>query len=167
MVSGAVALLLQQQPPLTPDQVKARLMKTASKNFLSTSISVDPVTGISYMSTYDLFTVGAGYLDVWGALNNTDVASGPALSPTAYYDTTTGNTSVVIAPGSVWQDAVVWGTAIVWGSSVIVNGTALVWGTAVIWGTNTTSGFAVIWGTTIVWGTNQPFPETVSIHGDP
>ncbi len=75
MVSGAAALLLQQQPSLTPDQVKARLMKTATKNFPSTSVAVDPVTGISYTSTYDLFTIGAGYLDVWGALNNTVVAS--------------------------------------------------------------------------------------------
>src|SRR5581483_5730262 len=31
MVSGAVALMLQQDPTLTPDQVKARLMKTADK----------------------------------------------------------------------------------------------------------------------------------------
>ena len=45
MVSGAVALLLQQEPDMTPDQVKARLMKTASKNFLTSSIATDPVTG--------------------------------------------------------------------------------------------------------------------------
>jgi serine protease AprX len=166
MVGGAAALLLQQQPSLTPDQVKARLMKTATKNFPSTSVSVDPVTGIAYTSTYDLFTIGAGYLDVWAALNNTDVASGTALSPTASYDSTTGNTSVVIAPGSVWQNAIIWGTGIVWGSNLIVNGTALIWGTAIIWGTNTTSGFAIIWGTNVVWDTSQPFPQTVSIHGD-
>jgi serine protease AprX len=94
MVSGAAALLLQQQPSLTPDQVKARLMKTASKDFPSTSVSTDPATGISYTSTYDLFTIGAGYLDVMAALNNTDVATGPALSPTATYDSATGNTLV-------------------------------------------------------------------------
>ncbi len=29
VVSGTVALMLQQNPALTPDQVKARLMKTA------------------------------------------------------------------------------------------------------------------------------------------
>ncbi len=42
----------------------------------------------------------------------------------------------------------------------------MIWGTAMIWGTNTTSGFAMIWGTNVVWDTNQPFPQTVSIHGD-
>ena len=31
MVSGAVALMLQQDAILTPDQIKARLMKTAYK----------------------------------------------------------------------------------------------------------------------------------------
>ena len=31
IVSGAVALVLQQNPSMTPDQVKARLMKTAWK----------------------------------------------------------------------------------------------------------------------------------------
>jgi serine protease AprX len=31
VVSGAAALLIQQHPSLTPDQVKARLMKTAVK----------------------------------------------------------------------------------------------------------------------------------------
>jgi serine protease AprX len=86
MVSGAAALLLQQHPQLTPDQVKARLMKTASKNFPMNSITTDPATGITYTSQYDIFTVGAGYLDVWAALNNSDLLSGTAPSPAAIYD---------------------------------------------------------------------------------
>jgi serine protease AprX len=78
-VSGAAALLLEQNPQLTPDQVKARLMKTASKNFPATSVAIDPATGMSYTSQYDLFTVGTGYLDVWAALNSTDTATLPAI----------------------------------------------------------------------------------------
>jgi len=66
--AGAVALLLQANPSLTPDQVKARLMKTAYKSFPTSSVAVDPTTGQSYTSFYDLFTVGAGYLDVAAAL---------------------------------------------------------------------------------------------------
>jgi serine protease AprX len=166
MVSGAAALVLQQQPSLTPDQVKARLVKTATKNFPSTSVSTDPTTGISYTSTYDLFTIGAGYLDVWAALNNTDVAAGTALSPTATYDPITGNTVVVAAPGSVWLDTIVWGSTVVWGTNVIVNGNAVVWGTAIVWGTNTSSAFSVVWGTTVVWGTSNPFPQAVAVYGD-
>ena len=68
LVSGASALLIEQQPWVTPDQVKARLMKTASKTFPAASLSTDPVTGTTYQNQYDIFTVGAGYLDVWAAL---------------------------------------------------------------------------------------------------
>src|SRR6266436_6072942 len=93
MVSGAAALLLQQNPALTPDQVKARLMKTAYKTFPTTSSYTDPSTGITYTTQYDIFTVGAGYLDVAAALSNTDLApatSGSALSPAAAYNALTG-----------------------------------------------------------------------------
>ncbi|OLD81854.1 MAG: hypothetical protein AUF67_06390 [Acidobacteria bacterium 13_1_20CM_58_21] len=41
-VSGAAALLVQQNPNLTPDQIKARLMKTASKDFPANSTVTDP-----------------------------------------------------------------------------------------------------------------------------
>ena len=60
VVSAAAAILLQKEPTLTPDQVKARLMKTASKTFPTTSVATDPVTGVTYTSQYDIFTVGAG-----------------------------------------------------------------------------------------------------------
>src|SRR5439155_9520649 len=74
MVSGAAALLLQQNPSLAPDQVKARLMKTAYKVFPQYCSYTDPGTGITYTSQYDVFTVGAGYRDIAAALNNTDGA---------------------------------------------------------------------------------------------
>ena len=45
VVSGAAAILLQQHPLLTPDQVKARLMKTATKSFPPLSTVTDPATG--------------------------------------------------------------------------------------------------------------------------
>jgi serine protease AprX len=51
---------------LTPDQVKARLIKTASNIFPASSEYPDPETGTRYVSQYDIFTVGAGYLDVAG-----------------------------------------------------------------------------------------------------
>ena len=66
VVSGLAALMLQQNASLTPDLIKARMMQTASKNFPVTSVAVDPATGISYTSQYDIFTIGAGYLNVWG-----------------------------------------------------------------------------------------------------
>ena len=57
-VSGAVALVLEAQPTLTPDQVKARLMKSAYKVFPQTSAYTDPTTGITYTSQYDIFMSG-------------------------------------------------------------------------------------------------------------
>src|SRR5208337_3033041 len=82
VVSGAVALMLQQNPSLTPDQVKARLMKTAWKGFGRFTYSHDG-RGNQYNNEYDLFTYGAGYLDINAALGNTDLATGVALSKTA------------------------------------------------------------------------------------
>ena len=41
-VAGAVALMLQEQSTLTPDQVKARLMKTAYK------MGLDLYVGLSF-----------------------------------------------------------------------------------------------------------------------
>ena len=48
MVSGAAALLIQKDPTLTPDLVKARLMLTATKNFPASSVVTDPAMGTSY-----------------------------------------------------------------------------------------------------------------------
>jgi serine protease AprX len=166
IVSGAAALLIQKQPQLTPDQVKARLMKTATKTFPSSSVYTDPISQTTYQSTYDLFTVGAGYLDIWAALNNNELPIGNSLSPAAVYDPMTLQTSLQLPPDSIWNNTVVWGTDAVWGTQVMTSGTAVVWGTAVIWATSTNQGFAVVWGTTVVWGTDQPFPEQVSVRGD-
>ena len=48
VVSGVVADLLQKSPGLGPDQVKARLMKTAWKSFPAFSSTTDPTSGITY-----------------------------------------------------------------------------------------------------------------------
>ena len=158
MVSGAVALMLQQRPSLTPDRVKAGLMKTAYKAFPAYSTATDPVTGTVYTSQYDLFTVGAGYLDVLAAMNNTDTlpAGATALSPTAVYDATTGTVSLVPASNAAWANNLVWGTNLVWGSSVLVSGTNLVWGNSLVWGSSTMQGFNMVWGNSLVWGTGSP-----------
>src|SRR5215470_8626740 len=74
-VAGAAALMLQKNPSLTPDQLKARLMKSAYKNIPTFSYSTDSATGTVYYEQADIFTVGAGYLDISAALNSTDSAS--------------------------------------------------------------------------------------------
>jgi len=59
MVSGAVAILLQSEPNLTPDQVKYRLMSTANKSWTS----------------YNSKKAGSGYLDVYAAVKTKTTAS--------------------------------------------------------------------------------------------
>jgi serine protease AprX len=152
LVSGAVALMLQQNPGLTPDQVKARLMKTAWKGFNQYTRSWDDY-GNTYDNQYDIFTYGAGYLDIDAALNNTDLAAGVALSPTAVYDPITRTVSLVNTTSVVWGGAsVVWGaTSVVWGNSVVwgantFTSNSVVWGsTSVVWGASSVSGFSVVW----------------------
>lgn len=160
VVSGAVALMLQQNPALTPDQVKARLMKTAWKGFNQYVSSVDDL-GNTYSNQYDIFTYGAGYLDVDAALNNTDLATGIALSPTAVYNASNGTVSLVNTNSVVWGGAsvvwgatsVVWGNSVVWGSNTITSN-SVVWGsTSVVWGATSVSGFSVVWGATSITAT--------------
>src|SRR5213082_2746004 len=164
-VSGAAALLVQQNPNLTPDQIKARLMKTASKNFPASSTATDPNTGITYIDYYDIFTVGAGYLDIAAALSNNDLADAPAVSPSAVFDPTTQSVYLVTGTSVVWGTDGVWDTSVVWGTNVFVNGTSVVWGSSVCWGSSTSDGFSVVWGTGVDWGdtTNQTTSTAQSI----
>jgi serine protease AprX len=152
VVSGAVALILQQNPSLTPDQVKARLMKTAWKHFGQFTASSDDYGNV-YANEYDLFTYGAGYLDVDAALNNTDLANGVALSPTVFYNPSNGAVS-----GGYTSDANFAGSSVVWGVNGSIFGTSVVWGgtinssyavwgaTSVVWGNTALSAFSVVWG---------------------
>ncbi len=152
VVSGAAALMLQKSPALTPDQVKARLMKSAWKGFSQYSWSTD-LLGNVYNNEYDVFTYGAGYLDIDAALNNMDLANGLALSPTATIhpngNVTIANTSSSAFGGTsvVWgSTSVVWGDSVVWGANTI-SSNSVVWGAqSVVWGATSVSGFSVVWG---------------------
>ena len=153
VVSGAVALMLQQNSALTPDQVKARLMKTAWKGFAQYTSSTDRYENI-YNNEYDLFTYGAGYLDIDSALGNTNLSTGVAFSPTATHKSN-GTVTIANTPldsnfnGSsvVWGSASsIFGTSVVWGSSVL-SSTSVVWGsTSVVWGSASVTGDSVVWG---------------------
>jgi serine protease AprX len=150
IVTGAVALMLQQTPSLTPDQVKARLMKTAWKGVGQYTYSHDSL-GNLYNNEYDLFTYGAGYLNIDAALGSTDVATGLALSPTAVFN---ANGSVTVA--NTTPDSNFAGSSVVWGA------TSVVWGDSVVWGANTISASSVVWGaTSVVWGATSVTGDSV------
>jgi serine protease AprX len=170
LVSGAVALMLQQNPSLTPDQVKACLMLTAWKGvgqFTSSHSSI----GTLFSNEDDIFTYGAGYLDVDAALGNTQLATGLALSPTAVVNANGTVTLVNTTPDSLFGgDSVVWGStsvfanSVVWGSSKVLSATSVVWGaTSVVWGATSVSGYSVVWGAT----SNVASAPSALSDGDP
>ncbi|HET9284207.1 MAG TPA: S8 family peptidase [Candidatus Angelobacter sp.] len=191
VVSGMVADLLQAHPTMTPDQVKARLMKTASKTFPTSSSVYDPASGITYTSQYDIFTVGAGYVDMAAALASTDLSTGTSMSPTAVYDSSTGNVYLTSNPSSVWGTSQTWSGPAVWGSSQFIGGSSIMWGasttggssimwgagttggssimwgasglagSSIMWGASTSSGFSAVWGNSIMWGASGPWSSSI------
>ena len=91
MVSGAAALLLQDEPGLTPDQVKYRLMATANKSW----------------GGYNAQKAGAGYLDVSAAIKGTTSdSSNTGLLPSHLLSTG----PEPISWGSVGWNSVGWNT---------------------------------------------------------
>jgi serine protease AprX len=148
VVSGAAALLLDKDPTLTPDVVKARLMKTADKIFPAHSQAM--VNGVLVDYQYDIFTVGAGYLDIPGALANTDPVTGTAHSPVAVRDSS-GTTYLLADASSVWTSSVIWGSSVVWGNTLLA-GSSVIWGSSVVWGNRGLDGCSVIWGSSVIWG---------------
>jgi serine protease AprX len=168
MVSGAAALMIEKDPTLTPDTVKARLMQTATKNFPAASVAIDAATGVAYTSEYDAFTIGAGYLDIMGALASADVATAGTQSPTVFYDAATGNAYIVDDNTQVWVSSTAFRTIAIWGTSEVFSTGSAVTGTIAIWGTRTGSqqvqGTIAIWGTRQAWG-NSSVWGTIAIWG--
>jgi serine protease AprX len=158
VTSGASALLLEADPNLTPDQVKALLMRDAQKGIFPASSTVTDGTG-SYTSYNDLLTVGAGYLNIQASVtdalqNSASLPTGYALSPTVQLDPTTDTMSLVFNQTSLWTYNTTWEPAAIYGSQQFQD----VSGSTFIWGRNTVAGSTFIWGrssvaaSTFIWG---------------
>jgi len=151
VVSGAAALLLQKDPTLTPDTVKARLMISADK------------WGFPDGST-DACTFGAGYLNIPEALSCTATATAPATSPALYRD----------ANGNVCVDlqTILWGTKVIWGTAGLTDLQTL-YGNTILWGNTTLSNSTILWGNSvwtdlIIWGTSSAAVDlsSTAVHGE-
>jgi serine protease AprX len=155
MVAATAVLMVQQEPSLTPDSVKARLMISATK-----------------ASVADPFTTGAGALDVLGALRSFAYVSA-APSPAVLPDLESGdfgieNTAVLwpdsaVTTPDLWADAVLWPDLVDPWAPVIPT-------TAVLWPDLTTPyprlwpdtlPEAVLWPDTVLWSEAVLWPDTM------
>ena len=130
-------------------------MKTASKALNLYSTGVDAITLQPFQNQADIFTVGAGYLNIAAALINNDLATLPALSPTAVHNATT-NTTLIIRGSGTWGDSVLWGDSAVFGSTVFSHvalnalDESICWGDSMVWGDSTAAGFTIVWGDSVL-----------------
>ena len=164
VVSGTVALMLQANPHLTPNLIKALLQYTAQQ-----------------YAGYSALRQGAGFLNTLGAVRLAKFYLNPRAgdrmpvqkvwSQQIHWGTHRLTGGVIKSSANAWANNIVWGTAktlgvdgdnIVWGTSCADCGDNIVWGTAadgdnIVWGT-AADGDNIVWGTAadgdnIVWGT--------------
>jgi serine protease AprX len=172
VVAGTVALMLQANPKLTPNLVKAILQYTAQRH-----------------NQYNALTQGSGFLNTHGAVQLARYFAKAQVGD-SYPDSWMWSREIhwgnrrliggVLKPnGSAWSLNVVWGTTdddenIVWGTlcggscgsvawSTTDSDENIVWGTLnddenIVWGTLDINDENIVWGTTaddenIVWGT--------------
>lgn len=140
VVSAAVALMLEKSPNLTPDTVKARLMRSARK-------LVDEPTA-----------VGAGTLDVDAALSDTGMLYGQALSPVMLRDEATGGILIEDTANlwghSQWAASVIYPGASQWASAdngTLVTGSGEVQGTGFLWTDEDVWARGFLWTDEDVW----------------
>jgi serine protease AprX len=158
VVSGTVALMLQANPSLTPNAVKAILQYTSETH-----------TG------YDHLTQGAGFLNARGAVELAASMSGDWNQWLGPLDASSWNKHIIwgnqrIGGGTLSVTANAWGRNVVWGTARTDDGENIVWGTVcatagcenVVWGT-VADDENIVWGTlcadgeceNVVWGTAE------------
>ena len=154
VVAGAAALLLQADPTLTPDTVKARLMISADKAGY----------GPAGQGDTDACAYGAGYLNIPAALSCAYTATQPALSPSltrSAWGLVFVNTQPLLTGGQgLWGTGLtklggVWGTQIIWGENILA-------GSQIIWGEG-------VWDNQIIWGEGASSVDlsSTALLGDP
>ncbi len=152
VVAGSVALMLQANPNLTPNLVKAILQYTAEKD-----------------RDYNALTQGAGFLNTKGAVDLArffkTAQPGQRFPSSRSWsrDVLWGNHR--ITGGMIKPNATAWKLGVVWGAAKDLSATNIVWGTLcpdecnnIVWGTRQSED-NIVWGTAslnednIVWGT--------------
>jgi serine protease AprX len=135
VVAGTVALMLQANPHLSPNFVKAILQYTAQE-----------------YPGYDALTQGAGFLNARGAVRLAEYFR--TGQPGAAYPSMKGWSRQIhwgnkrVRGGVLTPGGTAWSTAVVWGAPVTPSGTNIVWGDNCL----DTNCEGVAWANNIVWG---------------
>jgi serine protease AprX len=144
VVSGSVALMLEANPNLTPNMVKAILQFTAEVK-----------------SRYDYMTQGAGFLNTLGAVRlSRYFATAQKGSP---YPNMRGWSKHIfwgnyrVAGGVLAPGGTAWGKNIVWGDALTPTGQNIVWGE----NCDTAACDNIVWGNNVVWGNFDAFDNIV------
>jgi subtilisin family serine protease len=143
VVTGTIALMLEANPALTPNLVKAVLQYTAEDR-----------------PRYDHLSEGAGFLNARGATQLARALGAEGAAALSPRDPTPWSGQILwgnhrIRGGEIKADANAWRTGVVWGAATTAAGEPIVWGTSgnesesqVVWGTScadTTCG-SILWG---------------------
>ncbi|HZI92748.1 MAG TPA: S8 family peptidase [Patescibacteria group bacterium] len=100
LVSGTAAVMLEADPTLSPDDIKARLMKHAN-----------------HLGTQDIYTRGAGAIDAGAALaGNERAAASPSPSVFLAADS---DTVLIEETGPAWGDASLWSLESLYGDPAL------------------------------------------------
>jgi serine protease AprX len=143
VVAGTVALMLQANPNLTPNAVKAIIEYTAQ-----------PYAG------YDHLTQGAGFLNAKGAVELSQYLAGQDgnADGNADGDQNDDGDSSVYPSSPDWSLQIVWGNRLIQGGQLDTSKNA--WRTSTLWGAGTTANnHPIVWGQdftdigqNVVWG---------------
>ena len=145
IVAGAAVLMIEQDPTLTPDSVKARLMMSALK----------PAFGDPMLS-------GAGLVDILGALRSSWTATA-APSPKAIADVDTGliafeNTSVLWGSED-FSLRLLWANSISWTNPEATLDPFL-WSNGEMWPQGVTEGNGEMWPNGECWPEGELWPDS-------
>jgi subtilase family protein len=114
VVAGTVALMLQANPALTPNAVKAILQYTAQ-----------------VLPDYDTLTEGAGLLNARGGVELARSFAGLPATPDPTQPAWSGRLiwgNQMIGGGVLTPDASAWSTEVLWGAGAVPGGANIVWG---------------------------------------
>jgi len=167
VVSGAVALLIEERPSLKPADAKAALQLTST--FL-------PAAGLAGAGAGEVNLLGAAQLltdsrrETLGSVEIAgEIVETSGIVTTVNADkvaSTATNRLVAYTRRANWTSSEVNALTIVWGSNepiavrsnTIIWGSTIVWGSTIIWGSSEGEG-TIIWGNvdanTIIWGNSE------------